>query len=609
MIKKKANGGAHAGGAGDRREKESRDQESKKAPVKKNRDSRAASAAAKKEAAAAEKRAAAAEKQAAREAKTAAKAAKPKKNFKKLKITLIVIALILALLAAGATVGGYFVTKSETNLPKVYVDGIDVGGLTKAETEARLDEHQWDENVSYALRVKLPAGVSFKLDVCKAGAMFTKDAAVRAAYRYGHSANWFDNLFRYAMNLVMPVDVSETYMRLDEEYIRGCAEKGIEKFQKKTADTGYVVDEKNEMLRIVKGAGQMEIDLDKLCRQISQALLDDQRLLEYVQIDNSLSMPDFEAIHQELGKEPADAYFEEGSFEIVPEVVGCSFDVEQAKSLWQTAQPGETVLIPLEISYPEKTAESLKSLLFRDKLGSQMTYYTWSSDNRINNIKLAVASLDGLILMPGDVFSYNEALGQRTEAAGYLPAGAYNDGQVVQELGGGICQVSSTLYCAAMLSQLETVERTSHYFKVNYLDWGLDATVSWGGPDYRFRNNREYPIKLVAWCNDEDESVTIEVWGTDVDGSYVELRHSMGCIYDDEYTNVIIGYGVSLTRTVYDKDGNYLYKVTEPYGIYNLHEEDIKWPEPEPDPAPIEPDYGGEPDAGGGDPAVIVPEE
>lgn len=592
MTKRKKSGGAHFGGA----------ETENTAPKKKSPRPGRGGAKAKRESRKAEK-------QAAKEAKAAARAARPKKNYKKLKITLIIILSLLALLTAGAAAGGYYVTSSAVNLPKVFVDGIDVGGLSREETEAKLSEHQWDETAGLALRVKLPAGVSFKLDPCRAGAMFTKEAAVSAAYRYGHSGNWFENVFRYLSNLVVPVDVSETYLRLDEGYIKSCAEKGIEKFLNKTADKAYVVDEQRKVLRLMKGAGQLDINLEQLCARISQTLLDGGLLLEYSTLDGSLTPPDFEAIHTELAREPVDAYFEEGTFEVVPEVVGCAFDVSEAESLWQAAEPGETIFVPLTITYPEKTAEYLESLLFRDKLGSQTTFYTYSTDNRINNINLAAASLDGLILMPGQVFSYNEALGQRTEDAGYLPAGAYNDGQVVQEIGGGICQVSSTLYCAVMLAQLETVERTSHYFPVNYLGWGLDATVSWGGPDYKFKNSREYPVKLVATCDNEGKSITIEVWGTDVDGSYVELWHKMGCIFDDEYTDVIVGYGVSLYRSVYDKDGNFLYTVQEPYGIYNLHEEDIKWPEPEPEPSPAPGgDAGGTPDSGSGDAGVVVPE-
>ena len=165
--------------------------------------------------------------------------------------------------------------------------------------------------------------------------------------------------------------------------------------------------------------------------------------------------------------------------------------------------------------------------------------------------------------------------------------------------------MSSTLYCAVMLSQLETVDRTSHYFRVDYLDLGLDATVSWPGPDFKFKNSREYPVKIVTYCDNEAKTLTIEIWGTDVDGSYVELRHETSCIFDEEYTDVIVGYGVSAYRMVYDKDGNFLYQVQEPYGIYNFHDEDINWPEPTP-----EGDTSSGEGSGyeGGSPAAVVPE-
>lgn len=576
-------------------------------------------AARKKAEEAAAKAEAAAEKERIREEKKAARSrksdrhkaepdAKPevkdKGRFRKLKLVLSLVLIFAALLSAAAAVGGYLITKSDTNLPGVYVDGIFVGGMTREETRAALEAQNWDETAELALRVRLPAGVSFKLDVCEAGGMLTKEKAVEAACRYGHTGNWFENLYEYAKGLLMPVDVSDEFLRLNDEYIRQRAQEGIDKFQKKTADKGYTVDSKKAQLTMVKGAGQMEISLDSLCAQIAQALKEDQKLLEYGHIDNSLQEPDFEAIFQELNVEPQDAYFAEGSFDVVDEVVGCTFSVEEARKLWQEAQPAEKVVIPLTITQPEKTGEELRSLLFRDVLGSQTTKYTGSTDNRINNINLAAAKLDGLILMPGEEFSYNNTLGQRTTEAGYLAAGAYNDGQVVQEVGGGICQVSSTLYCAVMFAQLETVERLNHYFKVDYLDWGLDATVSWPGPDYKFRNNREYPIKISAVCDNEARTLTIQIIGTDVDGSYVELWHNMGCVYDNTYTDVIIGYGVSLHRSVYDKDGNFLYQVDEPYGIYYKHDEDIDWPEPE---STGDTGYEGGLDGAGDNSAVVVP--
>lgn len=539
------------------------------------------------------------DKAAAKEQKAAARAekraARPKRDNKKLRLAIIIVSVVLALAVAGAAVGGYYVTKSDVNLPRIYVDNIFVGGMTKAETKAALEEGGWDEATNLALRVKLPAGVSFKLDMCDSGAMLTTDKAVDAAYSYGHAGNWIENLFAFISNYISPVNVSEKSIQIDGQYVRERAQKGLEKLAVKTADNGNEIDAKKEVLRMVKGAGKIDINIDSLCAEITRALSARETLLEYGNIEGSLEMPDFDALYKELSIEPKDAYFED-NFEVVDEVVGCTFDIAQAKALWEAAAPAETIEIPLDIDYPEKTGELLRSMLYGDKLGSQTTYYNGSTENRINNIKLAVSKINEYIMMPGDVFSYNDVVGERTAEAGFLTAGAYNDGEVVQELGGGICQVSSTLYCATLFANLETVDRTSHYFKVNYLDWGLDATVSWGGPEYKFRNDREYPVKIVAYCEDDSNALTIEIWGTDVDESYVELSHGRWYFTHEVYTDVIVGYNVLLTRTIYDKDGNIIATKDEPYGTYHLHKEDIHLPEENP-----EPDYGGVSDG-----AVIV---
>ena len=502
---------------------------------------------------------------------------KDPEKAKRAKLTFTVFAVVLSLLFIGATVGGYMVTANPNSFPNVYVGGHFAGNMSREQIDAVLVENNWDEQVDTNLQVKLPAEVSFAVDSCQSGAKLTREQAVEAALRYGHDSNWYENLLRYLLNYIGPVDIDLLERPLNEDYIRQCMEKGAAKLEEVTADESYTVDEKAELLRLRKGAGQIKLDEDALYERIAQALAADSREMEFTQLTGTITMPDFQKIHDELAVEPADAYFNE-DFSIVPEVNGCWFEVAEAEDLWKAAQPGDVVEVPLDLTYPENTEESLNAMLYRDKLGSQTTYYTWSNDNRISNINLVAEKLNGHIMLPGEVFSYNEYVGQRTKEAGFLEAGAYDNGEVVQEVGGGICQVSSTLYCATMYAQLETVERTNHYFKVDYLDYGLDATVSWPGPDFKFKNCRDYPIKIVATCDNEEKALTIEIWGTDVDGSYVTLRSSKLVVYDSVYVNTAVGYGVSAYRTVYDAEGNFLYEIEEPYGIYYRHDEDIQWP-------------------------------
>ncbi len=570
--------------AAERAEREQKEHQARRARQEKDaeREAKAAARAAEKERAErarqeaeAAKEEARALKRAERERRARIRRARWKKFLHGLKVFLIVLVIITAIAAGGATAGGYFVTKSEKNLPRVFLDGIDVGGLTRAEAMDKLAASGWDENAKIPLTVKLPAGVSFQLDIYKSGAMQPREDAVEKAYRYGRSGSIYENLLLYLKGLVLPTDVGQESIVINEDYVRGEMEKAIAEFQEKTVDEGYEVDREDNELRLLKGAGQMQIDGDRLYGEIAMALRNEQKELDHQHIDNELTAPDFETIYQELHVPPVDATFTEDGFDVIDEVVGCTFDVEQALSLWEAASPAETVMIPMKITYPEVTAESLRSMLYRDKLGAQTTLFGGSTPERINNIQLAASKINGQIVFPGEVFSYNATVGKRTQEAGFMIAAAYQDGEVVQELGGGVCQVSSTLYCAALLANLETVEREAHYFMVNYLPWAHDATVSWPSPDYKFRNSRDYPVKIVAWADTDDLTLHVEIWGTDVDGSYVELTYDRYYFTEDN-SEVIIGWHVYGHRNVYDKDGNLIEVVEEPDSMYHKHEEDIE---------------------------------
>lgn len=511
---------------------------------------------------------------------------KPKKSHKGLIITLVVVSVLLAAIAVGLILWADSVTASDTNLPGIYVGSTNVGGLTEKETLELLKGQQWDKSVSGTMTVQLPAEQSFRIDYIRSGAVLTAESAAAAAYRYGHGSNRFDNLKTYISSLMTPVDITEGDKSLNRDYIMTLVTRALERFDKHIGDGSYTVDEAASEMVYIKGAGQIKLDAEDVYAKAVEGLKALESSVSYALPAQDVTAPDFNALHTELMREPHDAYYDKETGEIVPDVKGFAFDVSEAESLWNAAGLLEEVRIPVKIDMPEMTAEQLVASLFRDKLGSQTTLYTYSSDARINNIKLCAAKLNGLVLNPGEEFSFNGTIGQRTTEAGFKAAAAYNDGQVVQEVGGGICQVSSTIYCAAMLAQMTTVERTCHMFVVTYLPYGLDATVSWPGPDYKFRNDRDYPVKIVAYCNDADKSITIEIWGTDVDGSYVELTSGYGYRYDSTYPDVVIGYSAVSYRNIYDKDGNLIDRVFEASSSYDLHEDEIKWPEPSESPTP-----------------------
>lgn len=129
---------------------------------------------------------------------------------------------------------------------------------------------------------------------------------------------------------------------------------------------------------------------------------------------------------------------------------------------------------------------------------------------RTNNLELAIQAINGISLQAGEIFSFNETVGDRTEEKGYQKAIGYDEnGEKKQTVGGGICQIASTLYMAALNGGFEIVERHSHSHEVPYADSDHDATVSYGGYDFRFQNNKDKPVKITVFTDGESVTATI----------------------------------------------------------------------------------------------------
>ena len=274
-------------------------------------------------------------------------------------------------------------------------------------------------------------------------------------------------------------------------------------------------------------------------------------------------------LHDRLHGEMKNASYDAAAGTIIPEQPGADFDVAAVQKALDGAAPGETLTLDAEIEEPEVTAADLKAVLFRDVLGEAKTHVSGSA-GRIGNVKLSAQIINGLVLNSGETFSYNGSVGKRTADRGFKPAPAYVKGETVDEIGGGICQTSSTLYLACLMSNLEITERYAHRYVPAYIAWGMDATVSWGGPDYKFTNNTLYPVKIVTKY--EKGYLTVQILGTNVDGTYVKMSNEVlsktpwETIYQEDPTmapgspDVVkvtpyTGYKVNSYQTIYDKDG------------------------------------------------------
>ena len=493
-------------------------------------------------------------------------------------ITLIIIFLVLASIIGGALFAAYKISNSEYNLPKVYVGDICVGKMNAEQTEKALNELGWKNRVEPPFTVKSIAGQRFELDAVKSGMTLPVAELVKLAHNYGHDGSMIENLICYFKNLFNPVDINALNCQADPDYIEESVDKGIASIIEYMGLEEYSVDYENAQLTMKKGWGQIEFDKDDIVSAVSLAMEKGESGFEYTRLVKELKAPDFSAIHKELSKELVNAsYSDDGKFNVIDEVVGCNFDPAEAEKLWNEANPGELITIPLEVSWPEVTGQQLRDQLFHDLLGAVTTKYPNSAEPRRSNLRLATSKINGMILYPGDVFEFNNTVGERTEAAGFQPAPAYVDGDVAEEIGGGVCQVSSTLYAATAFAFLETVERECHYFPVNYMQMGTDATVtipSQGGRsiDFKFRNNKNFPIKIVGYCDNENSTITFEIWGTLEEGDYMPIMFDNSYSWQFDYMREIEpaypdreGYIIRLDHETYsgsDDIGNFYRTLT-----------------------------------------------
>lgn len=183
-------------------------------------------------------------------------------------------------------------------------------------------------------------------------------------------------------------------------------------------------------------------------------------------------------------------------------------------------ESGVTVTVDPVVTEPSVTTEQMAQSF---TLVAAYTTETTRDSNRNTNIDLACKAINGTALMPGETFSFNKATGQRTTEKGYKSAGAIAAGQSIEEVGGGICQVSSTLFNAVARANLEIVSRSPHAWPSTYVNIGEDATVNWPNLDFQFRNNTDSPIFVITYY--KDRQMSAEIWGMSLgEGVTIDLE-------------------------------------------------------------------------------------
>ncbi|MCI8352872.1 MAG: hypothetical protein HFJ58_04680 [Clostridia bacterium] len=329
-------------------------------------------------------------------------------------------------------------------------------------------------------------------------AKFGIDEAIEIAYKIGRSGKVLKDNYAIINTYLGKANINSSFT-YNKEALMKIINETAENIPDKVVNSSYII-EGNDLV-ITKGKSGYAVNTEELEKLILNDITNFKIEKEEINIPVFIKAPDeidIEKIYTEIYKEPKDAYYKKDPFTIYPHVIGVDFNVsiEEAKLLLNNNE--DIVKIPLKITTPNITTNKIGTEAFPDLLATYTTSFSTSNVNRTTNIKLSSNKINGVVLMPGEEFSYNKVVGQRTQAKGYKSAPVYVGGKVVNDIGGGICQVSSTLYNTALRANLEIIKRSNHRFATGYVPLSTDATVSWGGPEFIFKNSRKYPIKIVS---------------------------------------------------------------------------------------------------------------
>lgn len=430
----------------------------------------------------------------------------------------IVISLIIILLICVCFLTIYSVINyTDKKIKKgVFIEGIDVSGLTLDDAKNKVQTEFLDklENTIY-----FQYGENlYSLALEQINAKYKLDDAVQKAYNVGRDGSLITRditVFKLPKNPVnVTIDVT-----FDEEALEDCISDISAKLPEQVTQPSYYIED-GELI-ITSGKIGKAASNEETKGIVIDALKNKRYKDVYYDIPTYDKYPekiDVDKIYNEIYREMKNAYFTVEPRMVYADVTGIDFrdSVDDVKAQIEREKKDE-YNVALKYTRADVTVNDLGQDAFPDELGSFVTKYS-NNANRTTNLRLASNKINGTVIMPGDTFSYNKIVGERTIAAGYKNASVFENGRIVDGLGGGICQVSTTLYNAVLYANLQIVERTNHMFLAGYADGGRDATVAYGSLDFRFKNNRTYPIKIESRV--ENGYCTVKVYGLRMENDF-----------------------------------------------------------------------------------------
>lgn len=446
------------------------------------------------------------------------------KRRKKIFVISIIVIILLFVIAIALTAFSIVASVNNKIISGVTINGVDVSGLTVNEAEEKLNK-QIEETKINELNIEYE---DYKNTIIRddLNINYSVKNAVDKAYKIGRDNNIILNNFK-----IIGTFFSKEDIRIETSYNTEMMDSIVEDVSTKLP--GLVVEytyciEDDELI-ITPGKAGIALNEEEfrngiLNRFAGNILNKDESIMKIPVVNKEPDDIDIEKIYEEIHTEPQDAYIKKDPFEIVVDKDGVDFDISMEEAKKIVSEKGkEEYIIPLKITKAKKTVKDLGSKAFPDRLSRYSTRYDASNRDRSTNLELSAKKINGTVLLPGEEFSYNKVVGKRTIENGYKNAAVFSNGRVEDGLGGGICQISTTLYNAVLLANLEITERRNHSFVTSYEDPGRDATVVYGVQDFKFKNSRKYPVKIEASV--KNGVATMTVMGIKEDVEYdVKIR-------------------------------------------------------------------------------------
>lgn len=439
-------------------------------------------------------------------------------------VYLILLAILIGIIVSSLVIVYNNQQNSDLIQPGVFIKDLNVSGLTKEEAK-KMVVNSLSKKMEEHIELRYN-NYNYYVELEQIQAEFDIDSCIDIAFNIGKSGHFFDDLKQYITISLLNINI-DPVLKYNEESLDNYIEFIELNLPDKLVQYGYYIED--DQLIVTNGSFGVGIEQLELKQEIISAIKDFSYSKKYIDIPVYTVYPekiDIDKIHNDIYRKVENAYFITEPYAVFAEVEGVDFDTNKLATMINDNPLQEEYIIDLDYTKPEITVNDLGAEAFPDLLASFSTNYYTSNTDRTTNLRLAANKIDGTVVMPGEIFSYNKVVGKRTIAAGYKEAAIYQDGEVTNGLGGGICQISTTLYNAAIKAGMLIEERRNHMFVPSYASAGTDATVVWGSTDFKFENRRNYPVKIETSVR--DGVANIKIYGLKTSEDYDIYNLSIG---------------------------------------------------------------------------------